>query len=92
MALEALKDLFITNLLPDGRRLVPFESRPLRQLTAANTRRQQQLSSKEGGGGAREMKGAGKALLMWYFEDQVRGRRRGGVRAVVSRTAVVKHI
>lgn len=89
MALEALKDLFVTNLLPDARRLVPFESRPLLQALAA--------VEEEGDGGADQGapqgggkkgasgpggvggqgvhgpggKAAGKALLMWYFEDQV---------------------
>lgn len=69
MALEALKDLFITNLLPDGRRLVPFETRPLLQVLAAV-----EASSPDGNKGVHspEGKAAGRALLMWYFEDQVR--------------------
>ncbi|CAM9556723.1 unnamed protein product, partial [Scytosiphon promiscuus] len=40
MALEALKDLFVTNLLPDARRLVAFESRPLMQALAARLNEQ----------------------------------------------------
>lgn len=70
MALEALKDLFVTNLLPDGRRLVPFEARPLMQALAAV-----EASSAGGDKGSNSntpgQKGAASALLMWYFEDQV---------------------
>lgn len=75
MALEALKDLFITNLLPGERRLVPFEARPLQQVLAA-----MEASSKGGdkGGNAPGSEAAGKALLLWYFEDQVCGEEGGG--------------
>lgn len=78
MALEALKDLFITNLLPDSRKLVPFESRPLLQALASVT---EEGNKGQGGGGESvpgvngpRGKAAGKALLMWYYEDQVCGR------------------
>ena len=85
MALEALKDLFITNLLPDARRLVPFESRPLLQALAAVEEDGGARQGAPQGGGKKGAsnpgqgvpgpggKAAGKALLMWYFEDQVRG-------------------
>ncbi|CAM9575688.1 unnamed protein product, partial [Hapterophycus canaliculatus] len=84
MALEALKDLFITNLLPDARRLVAFEARPLMQALAAvegggvggqggGTGGGKGSSSGAGGQGVSSPggKAAGKALLMWYFEDQI---------------------
>ena len=75
MALEALKDLFVTNLLPNGRKLIPFELRPLSQVFVA----MEEASSVGGDGGSGQAGGArkaitatvGTALLMWYFEDQV---------------------
>lgn len=71
MALEALKDLFINNLLPDGRKLVSFKSRPLQQAVEVV-----EVSARKGGS---ETSGAsatnvGRAMLLWYFEDQVRGK------------------
>lgn len=70
MALEALKDLFISNLLPDARRLVPFEARPLLEAVATL-----EASSEGGDKGINNpgAKKAGTALLMWYFEDRVGG-------------------
>ncbi|CAM9447735.1 unnamed protein product, partial [Ascophyllum nodosum] len=78
MALEALKDLFVTNLLPNGRKLIPFELRPLSQVFVA----MEEASSVGGDGGSGQAGGArkaitatvGTALLMWYFEDQIRAR------------------
>ncbi|CAM9993626.1 unnamed protein product, partial [Choristocarpus tenellus] len=75
MAMEALKDLFITNLLPDGRKLVVFEARPLDQAAAAVTATKGSVAGSGGGGGggggAGVAQAAGKALVMWYFESQV---------------------
>ncbi|CAM9779438.1 unnamed protein product, partial [Discosporangium mesarthrocarpum] len=82
MALEGVKDLFINNLLPDGRRLVVFEARPLAQVvaavaaTGATAAGPGMLGARArgggGGGGGGISQAAGKALAMWYFESQAR--------------------
>ncbi|CAM9557389.1 unnamed protein product, partial [Chrysoparadoxa australica] len=59
MALEALKDLFINDLLPADRQLVAFEARPLMQI---------ELWAEQ------DQARAGKALILWWFEDLVRQR------------------
>lgn len=75
MALEALKDLFISNLLPDGRRLVSMEARPLSQVfdVVRDTSSGGGDRGSDNAGGVGRAKAAGTALLMWYFEDQVGG-------------------
>ncbi|KAG5188720.1 hypothetical protein JKP88DRAFT_353331 [Tribonema minus] len=77
MAQEALKDLFISDLLPDERRLVPFRERPLLQFEewAPNFKEQ-----------------AAKTLLMWYFEGELLRRYGALVTALDAATKVRRYL
>eukprot|EP00953_Heterococcus_sp_UTEX-ZZ885_P022079 12258-Heterococcus_DN1.PRE.4 len=56
MAQEALKDLFVSDLLPDTRRLQPFRERPLLQIEAW---------------GSEDPATAARTLLLWYYEGEL---------------------
>jgi ribosome biogenesis protein MAK21 len=56
MAQDAVKDLFISDLLPDARRLQPFRERPLLQIETW---------------GEADPADAARTLLLWHFEGEL---------------------
>ena len=75
MAVESLKDLFASHLLPDGRRLRTMEQQPLASAAAAIKKgRSGGGAAKGGGGGGAAEAAASLRLIVWYFEEQVRER------------------
>ncbi|XP_022242297.1 CCAAT/enhancer-binding protein zeta-like [Limulus polyphemus] len=67
MAIDSLRDLFLSDLLLEDRKLCKFEQHPLTML--------EELSS-----GNREARD--RRLLLWYFEDQLKERYNTFVRAL----------
>ena len=57
--IDTLKDLFLSDLLPDERKLKKFHQHPLAQI--------EELTS--GNRDARD-----KKLMLWYYEDQLKSR------------------